>query len=63
LHIRQQLTTRQAAGTPDIVAVTLTPAIVVSITSAGNDLGFPAGEKHVLCRACQSWRRTTHCLA
>jgi len=36
---------------PDIVAVTLTPAIVVSITSAGNDTRVPAGETRVLYRA------------
>jgi hypothetical protein len=36
---------------PAVVAVTLTPAIVVSITSTGNDTGVPAGETGVLYRA------------
>jgi hypothetical protein len=36
---------------PDIVAVTLPPAIVVSITSAGNDTAVPTGETRVLYRA------------
>jgi hypothetical protein len=36
---------------PDVVAVTLTPAMVFSITRTGNDTGVPAGETGVLYRA------------